>query len=83
MFVRAKVVFGLWWFLKNYKQVLENSQTCLQRPTLGPSKSGLSVFQRKLQSFLVWLVLGWPLLTGGRYSEVIVNTGLTLHLKIC
>jgi hypothetical protein len=32
---------------------------------------------------LVWIwdvwVSGWPLLTGGRYSEVVVSTGLTVH----
>jgi hypothetical protein len=31
---------------------------------------------------VAWPGLGWPLLTGGRYSEVAVNTGLTVHQKI-
>jgi hypothetical protein len=28
---------------------------------------------------VAWPDLGWPLLTGGRYSEVAVNTGLTVY----
>jgi hypothetical protein len=33
---------------------------------------------------VAWPDLGWPLLTGGRYSEVAVNTGLTVlyYLKL-
>jgi hypothetical protein len=34
-------------------------------------------FQSKLVSKLAWPDLGWQLLTGGRCSEVAVNTGLT------
>ncbi len=30
---------------------------------------------------LLGRVLGWSLLTGGRYSEVVVNTGLTVFEK--
>ncbi len=38
----------------------------------------LQVFQSKLVLKVAWPDLGWPLLTGGRYSEVAVNTGLTV-----
>jgi hypothetical protein len=38
----------------------------------------LEVFQLKLVLKLVWPDFAWPLLTGGRYSEVAVNTGLTV-----
>jgi hypothetical protein len=38
----------------------------------------LEVFQSKLVLELVWPDLVWPLLTGGRYSEVAVSTGLTV-----
>jgi hypothetical protein len=31
---------------------------------------------------VAWPDLGWPLLTGGRYSEVAVNTGLTVYTNI-
>ncbi len=38
---------------------------------------GLSfVFHSKLLFHLVWPGLDWPLLTGGRCSEVVVKTGL-------
>jgi hypothetical protein len=67
---------------------LSYSQTCLQRPPLGPQKSGRCTelaglyrfFQLKLVLKVAWPDLGWPLLTGGRYSEVAVNTGLTVIL---
>jgi hypothetical protein len=36
----------------------------------------LDVFQSKLV-----FELGWPLLTGGHYSEVAINTGLTVQLN--
>jgi hypothetical protein len=39
----------------------------------------LQVFQSKLVLKVAWPDLGWPLLTGGRYSEVAVNTGLTVY----
>jgi hypothetical protein len=52
---------------------------------LGPPKSvlyrggrSLEVFQSKLVIKIVWPELGWSLLTGGSYSEVAVNTGLTV-----
>ena len=38
----------------------------------------LEVFQSKLVLKLVWPDLVWSLLTGGRYSEVVINTGLTV-----
>jgi hypothetical protein len=41
----------------------------------------LQVFQSKLLLKVAWPDLGWPLLTGGRYSEVAVNTGLTVFVK--
>jgi hypothetical protein len=60
-------------------------QLNLSTTALGPKKWPLfiddrseEVFQLKLQCNLVWPVLGWPLLTGGCYSEVVVNTGLTV-----
>jgi hypothetical protein len=38
----------------------------------------LEVFQSKLVLELVWPDLAWPLLTGGRYLEMAVSTGLTV-----
>jgi hypothetical protein len=38
----------------------------------------LEGFQLKLVVELLWADLVWPLLTGGRYSEVAVSTGLTV-----
>jgi hypothetical protein len=35
-------------------------------------------FSIKIGIKKAWPDLGWPLLTGGRYSEVAVNTGLTV-----
>jgi hypothetical protein len=57
--------------------------------TLGTAKKwrlyrdGRSVegFQSKLVSKLAWPDFVRPLLTGGRYSEVAVNTGLTVFVK--
>jgi hypothetical protein len=37
----------------------------------------IGVFQTTFVLQLDWSDLGWPLLTGGRCSEVVVNTGLT------
>ncbi len=42
------------------------------------SGRSLEVFQSKLFLKLVWPDLFWPLLTDGHYSEVVVNTGLTV-----
>jgi hypothetical protein len=61
------------------------SQICIQRPPLGPPKWSLyiggrsvEVFQSKLVSKLGQPDLVCPLLTGGRGSEVAVNTVLTV-----
>jgi hypothetical protein len=35
----------------------------------------------KLRFKLAFLVSNWPLLTGGRYSQVVVNSGLTVYIK--
>ena len=40
----------------------------------------LQVFQSKLVLKVAWPDLGWPLLTGGRYSEVAVSSGLTVYI---
>jgi hypothetical protein len=47
-------------------------------------RGGCSVkgFQSKLELKLAWLDFVLPLLTGGRYSEVAVNTDLTVHTLI-
>jgi hypothetical protein len=42
----------------------------------------VEVFQWKLLCNLVKQALGRPLLTGGRYSEVVVNTGLTVYSDV-
>ncbi len=42
----------------------------------------LQVFQSKLVLKVALRDLGWPLLTGGRYSEVAVNTGLTVETSL-
>ncbi len=44
-----------------------------------PKMAIVGDFQSKLLLKLVWLELFWWLLTGGRYSEVAVNTGLTVY----
>jgi hypothetical protein len=41
----------------------------------------LEGFQSKLLLNLILQALGWPLLAGGRCSEVAVNTVLTVHTK--
>jgi hypothetical protein len=59
------------------------SETCvLQWPPLGLKKSGRYTLDIpiKLLSTLKNYVLGWLFLTGGRCSEVVVNTGLTVQL---
>ncbi len=48
-----------------------------KRPLYRGGRS-LEGFQLKLVLELVWLGLVWPLLTGGRYSEVAISTGLTV-----
>ena len=61
---------------------------CLQTPPFGTPKKwplynggcSLEVFQSKLLLKLVWLDLGWPLLTGRHCSEVVASTFLTVYL---
>ena len=56
------------------------SQTYVQRPPLGPEK--VAVWKRGLIKVRFRLVIdeqNWPLLTGGRCSEVVVKAGLTVH----
>jgi len=73
-------------------QVWLFSQTCEQQPPLGLKK--VAVFQKLRQSgrcsqFIPVNLLSvlenwgssWPLYTGGRCSEVVINTRLTVHLK--
>jgi hypothetical protein len=77
-----------------FKKLFQHHATQLQlqsnlstTATLGTPKKwplyrvgrSLQVFQSKLVLKVAWPDLGWPLLTGGRYSEVAVNTGLTVH----
>jgi hypothetical protein len=79
--------FALFWFvcLSVCLYVQSNLSTTA---TLGTAKKwllyrgGRSVegFQSKLVSKLAWPDFVRPLLTGGRYSEVAVNTGLTVCL---
>ena len=45
----------------------------------GPSGE---VSQSKLVSKLAWPDFVWPLFTGGHYSEVAVNTGLTVIINL-
>ncbi len=52
-----------------------------KRPLYRGDRS-LEGFQLKLVLKLVWPELVRPLLTGGRYSEVVVSTGLTVYRKI-
>jgi hypothetical protein len=57
------------------------SMYSVQRPTLGPEKRGRYAegYMKKISGFrLVVMASDWPLLTGGRYSEVVVRTGLTV-----
>ena len=59
------------------------SQTCVQRPPLGPDKRGryAEVYTKRsvVGGFrLAVRAADWTLLTGGRYSEVVVRTGLTV-----
>jgi hypothetical protein len=59
------------------KAKLGYSQTCVQWPPLGPEKSGrLIEVPDKTE-----IVDGsnWSLLTGGRYSQVAVKSGLTVY----
>ena len=53
------------------------SQTCEQRPRLGPGKR-----DGYAEGCLKKLASDWPLLTGGRYSEAAFRSGLTV-LRFC
>jgi hypothetical protein len=55
------------------------SQTCIQWPPLGPEKSGRLKKGPDKRFKLAVDVSNWPLLTGGRYSQVVVNSGLTVQ----
>jgi hypothetical protein len=44
------------------------------------AQKSLEVLQSKLVLKSVWPDLVWPLLTGGRYSEVVVKTGLIVQV---
>jgi hypothetical protein len=58
-----------------------STMATLGTPTKCPFYIGghsVEVFQQKLICYLVWTVLGWPLLTGGCCSEVVVYTSLTV-----
>ncbi len=67
-------------------KLIKYRQTCAQRPLQGLKKT-VRCFKGnyysevppiKLFIFLVDRGSGWSLFTGGRCSEVVVNTGLTL-----
>ncbi len=66
----------------------EYSQTCVQQPPLGLKKSGCCLkvkaqfIPMKLLSVLENWGSSWPLQTGGRCLEVVVNTGLTVGWKL-
>jgi hypothetical protein len=76
---------AIWQDCQNW-QILKLQSNLSTTATLGTSKKwplyrgGRSVegFQSKLVSKLEWPDFVRPLLTGGRYSEVAVNTGLTV-----
>jgi hypothetical protein len=65
------------------------SQTCLQRPPLGPQKSNVvqrlrhrwPLFTVYYYKILEKLGLSWPLFRGGRCSEVAVNTSFTVMVS--
>jgi hypothetical protein len=71
---------------KNFKLQSNLSTTAtLGTPKKRPLYRGgrsLKVFQSKLVLKLIWPDFVWPLLTGGRYSEVAVSTGLTVFGNI-
>jgi hypothetical protein len=57
----------------------KNSQTCVQRPPLGHKK--VAIWKRCLVKLIFRLVIddsNWLLLTGGRYSQVVVKLDLTV-----
>ncbi len=62
----------------------EYSQTCVQGPLLGPEKCGryagglYEKDQWKVGFRLVLMASDWPLFKGGRFSVVVVRTGLTV-----
>ncbi len=62
------------------------SQTCVQQPPLGTEKRGryaegyMKKDQWSVGFRLAVRATEWPLLTGGRYSELAVRTGLTVHI---
>jgi hypothetical protein len=67
------------WFM----QLLNFSQTCVQQPPLGPEKSGrLTEVYDKPRFRLAVYGSNWPLLTGGRCSQVVVKSGLTVYLNL-
>jgi hypothetical protein len=59
-----------------FRQVLMTFQTCFGWPLVVVDR--WSLFRGRFSTIIVGRDLGWSLLTGGRYSEVVVNTGLTL-----
>jgi hypothetical protein len=65
----------------NHVQSNLSTTTPLGYPKKWPLYRSLEVFQSKLVLELVWLDLVWPLLTGGRYSEVGISTGLTVFVE--
>ncbi len=73
---------GHFWECKVLKKKVffgKYSQTCVQRPPLGPEK--VSVWKRcliKLRFRLVIDETNWLLFTGGRYSQVVIKSGLTV-----
>ena len=72
IFIKGKTVY-----LFRYK--MEYSQTCVQRAPSGPKNSGrcwqVVVLQR---SFMLWKFKMGPQ-ESGRYRQVVVSSGLTVH----
>jgi hypothetical protein len=61
------------------QKLLLYSQTCVQRPTLGPDKSGrLKEGPDKSKFRLIIDESNWLFLKSGRCSEVVVKAGLTV-----
>jgi len=75
--------------INNVSRHFKYSQVCVQRPHMGPENSGRCLQVVVVQRYLYAIkahngtTKWWSLLAGGRYSEVVVSSGLTVFGRPC